>query len=191
LKRYRSPREVLAEIEKLVAARPSISAPLSVLDETAELLYRARNYSWIGIFLHAGEELVRQASRGAAADPDTPQTRSTIVVPIKIVGRELGAIEAESEREYAFGRQERVLLERVAARLARYLATRGKHVLRRLREQTQPTADAAAPAVAADLQVAFRRTQPFAAKKSVKPSKPSLKPSGRAGLRPASGATSH
>lgn len=186
MKRYRSPREVLAEVEKLVAARPTITAPLSVLDETAELLYRARNYFWIGIYLNAGEESVRQAFRGPEPDPGSPQTGSKFVAPIRIVGRVLGVIDVGSDREHTFGPQERVLLERVATRLGRYLATRGKHVLRRLREQARPAADASLPGTL-EPQVAFRRPQPPAARKAVKP----LKSSGRRSLRPASRATSY
>ena len=133
MKRYRSPREVLAEVEKLAAARPSMTAPLAVLDQTAELLYRARNYSWVGISLHAGEQSFRQVTRGSEPGSGLLPARSQFMVPIRIAGRELGVIELESEREYAFGRGERVLLERVAARLGRYLGTRGKHVLFKLR----------------------------------------------------------
>ena len=80
-----------------------------------------------------------------------------------------------------------MLLERVAARLGRYLGTRGKHVLRRLREQAQSAADAALVAVPGP-SAAIHAEQP-AEKKSVKPLKPS--PSGRRSLRPASGVTSY
>ena len=55
MKRYRPPREVLAEVQKLLAGRASAAAPLSVLDQTVELLHRARNYFRIGISLNAGE----------------------------------------------------------------------------------------------------------------------------------------
>ncbi|MGH9577735.1 MAG: hypothetical protein ACRD3R_09885, partial [Terriglobales bacterium] len=163
MKRYRTPREVLAEVEKLAAARPSMTAPLAVLDQTAELLHRARNYSWVGISLHAGEQSFRQVCRGSEPDPGLPQARSKFMAPIRIVGRELGVIELESEREYAFGRQERVLLERVASRLGRYIVTRGKHVLFRLREQAQSAADAAAAAVLGP-SAAIRPDQPSAKK---------------------------
>ena len=33
-----------------------------------------------------------------------PPARSKFMAPIRIVGRELGVIELESERQYAFGR---------------------------------------------------------------------------------------
>lgn len=189
MKRYRSPREVLAEVEKVLAGRASVAAPLSLLDQTLDILYHARHYFCIGISLSAGEQMVRQAFRGPvppgdthAGERDSAGARCSIVVPIQIGRRVLGAIDVESDREYAFGREDRVLLQRVAARLARYLSTRGKHVLRRLREQAQPVADAAAIAVPGP-GVAIRAAQP--AKKSVKPLRPSL----RARLRPASGVT--
>ncbi len=188
MKRYRSPREVLAEVEKAMAARPSISAPLAVLDQTADLLYRGRNYSWIGIYLNTGEQMVRQAFRGTEPDPALPQARSKFAAPIRIVGRTLGVIETESDREHAFGRVDRVLLQQVATRLGRYLPTRGKHVLRRVREQAQPAADAGAAVPGPG--VALPAAQP-AAKKSVKPLRPSMRPSARRSPRPASGVTSY
>ncbi|MGH6629855.1 MAG: GAF domain-containing protein [Burkholderiales bacterium] len=181
MKRYRPTREVLAEVDKVLAGRASACAPLSLLDETVDLLYHARHYGWIGIYLNAGEQQVRQAFRGRERVPPC----SAIAVPIRIGSRVLGVMDVESDRENAFGKVDRVFLEEVARRLARYLTTRGKHVLRRLRDQTQPAADAAEAAV--DSPIGVRRAPVVGAKKSVRPSS---KPSGRAGLRPASGVTS-
>ena len=186
MKRYRTPREVLAEVDKLAAARPSISAPLAVLDETVELLHRARHYSWIGIYLNAGEPMVRLAVRGEELDPGSARPHSKFAAPMRIVGRELGVIEAESDREHAFGREDRVLLQRVATRLALYLSTRGKHILRRLLDASPPVADAAS----LDPRPSLAAAQP-AAKKSVKPLKSASKSFGRHTLRPASGVTSY
>jgi putative methionine-R-sulfoxide reductase with GAF domain len=186
LKRYRSPREVLAEVEKVLAGRASVAAPVSLLDQTLDILYHARHYSWIGIYLHAGEQAIRQAFRGEEADPGSPQSRSKFATPIRIGWRVLGVMEVESDREHAFGRHDRVLLERVASRLALYLATRGKHILRRLRDQTESLTEVEAAAVA-EPRVPSRRPQPVGSKKSVQPSRPSSKRFGRTALRPASG----
>ncbi len=189
MKRYRPLREVLAEVEKLMAERPNMSAPLAVLDQVADLLYRSRNYSWVGISLHAGEQSFRQVFRGAEPNLGHAAGRSNFMVAIRMVGRELGVMELESAREHAFGREERVLLKRVAALLGRYLVTRGKHVLFKLREQARSAADAAPVAVPGP-NAALRDPQ-LAAKKSVKPLKPSPQPSARRSLRPASGVTSY
>lgn len=70
------------------------------------------------------------------------ETRSEIVVPIKIAGRTLGVIDVESDRVNAFGVQDRVLLKTVAMKLARYLTSNGKWLARRAREK-QAAMDAA------------------------------------------------
>ena len=182
VKRYRPTREVLAEVEKVLAGRARASAPLALLDETVDLLYHARHYAWIGIYLNAQEQQVRQAFRGRERVPPG----SEIALPIRIGSRVLGVMDVESDRENAFGRVDRVFLEEVARRLARYFTTRGKHLLRRLRDQAQPHAEAAEATVEPHLGV--RRAPVVGAKKSVRPSS---KPSGRAVLRPASGVTSY
>lgn len=63
------------------------------------------------------------------------QTKSEIVVPIKIAGRVLGVIDVESDRQNAFGGSDRVLLKQVAERLARFLTGRGKILVRHARER--------------------------------------------------------
>jgi GAF domain-containing protein len=73
------------------------------------------------------------------------ETKSEVVVPIKIAGRTLGVIDVESDRLNAFSPQERVLLKTVARKLARYLTSNGKWLVRRAREQ-QAAAEAAVPA---------------------------------------------
>jgi GAF domain-containing protein len=110
------------------------------------------HYSWVGIYLVEGDDLVLgpwngpqatehvripvgQGVCGAAAasgvteivddvnaDPRYlacfPSTRSEIVVPIARDGRVVGEIDIDSDRPAAFGEDDRVLLERVAAIIA-------------------------------------------------------------------------
>jgi putative methionine-R-sulfoxide reductase with GAF domain len=170
LKRYRSPREVLADVERVLAARHSAASQTSPLDEVVETLFDGRHYFWIGIYLVIGEQVVRQAFRGPVPPchafafgvgnvgttgqsgvvkviPDVTQdptyrvcfleTRSEIVVPIKIAGKVLGVIDVESDRENAFGKADRVLLENVAKRLARFFTGRGRYLVRRAREAAE------------------------------------------------------
>ena len=61
---------------------------------------------------------------------------------MKIAGREVGFLNVESERENAFGSEERVLLERVAGLLAKFLTGPGKYLVRRAAEP-QPVPRAA------------------------------------------------
>jgi len=172
--RYRSARDLIAEIQQALEAKPQPRAA-TPLDKTVELLSESRGYFWIGIYLVLGEKVVRQAFRGpeppchefalgkgnvgtagqsglikvisdVSEDPTYSmcfvQTKSEIVVPIKLAGRTLGVIDVESDRLNAFGPQERVLLKTVATKLARYLASNGKWLVRRAREK-QAAADSA------------------------------------------------
>jgi len=58
-------------------------------------------------------------------------TRKKIIVSMKIAGRELGFLNVESDRENSFGSEDRVLLERVADLLARFLTGPGKYLVRK------------------------------------------------------------
>jgi putative methionine-R-sulfoxide reductase with GAF domain len=59
------------------------------------------------------------------------ETKSEIVVPIKIVTHVLGVIDVESDRPNAFGAKDRILLKKVAEQLARFLSVRGRYLVRR------------------------------------------------------------
>jgi len=63
-----------------------------------------------------------------------PETRSKILVSIKLASRELGVLAVESDRENTFGAEDRVLLEGVADVLARFLAGKGKYLVRKARQ---------------------------------------------------------
>jgi GAF domain-containing protein len=126
-----------------------------VLQQAVDVLHdEVEHYSWVGIYLVEGDELVLgpwkgpqatehvripvgQGVCGAAAasgvteivddvnaDPRYlacfPSTRSEIVVPIAREGRVVGEIDIDSDRPAAFGEDDRVLLERVAAVLATF-----------------------------------------------------------------------
>jgi putative methionine-R-sulfoxide reductase with GAF domain len=58
-------------------------------------------------------------------------TLKKILVAMKVAGREIGYLNVESDRENAFGSEERVLLERVAGLLARFLTGPGKYLVRK------------------------------------------------------------
>ena len=63
---------------------------------------------------------------------------------MKIAGREIGFLNVESNRENAFGGDERVLLERVAGLLAKFLTGPGKYLVRKAGEpEPKPRAAAA------------------------------------------------
>jgi hypothetical protein len=146
LKVYRSTRQLLVDVESaLAASRPSFHR--SPLDEVIDLLCRGRHYPWVGIFLSAGENLP-QHLLGAGGDLPgqvaLAETRSKILVSMRLASRQLGVLSVESDHENAFGAEDRVLLEGVADALARFLAGRGKYLARKAR---QPDVGAGVPPV--------------------------------------------
>jgi L-methionine (R)-S-oxide reductase len=176
VKRYRSARDVLADVERaLAASKPG--ARVTPFDDVLDILYKGRHYFWIGIYLVVGREVRRQAFRGpvppchtfafgkgnvgttgeqgitkvigdVSQDPTYSmcflETKSEMVVPIKLVTTTLGVIDVESDRTNAFGSVDRVLLKRVANVLAKFLHSKGKYLVRKAREadarQAKPAA---------------------------------------------------
>ena len=137
---YRSTRDVLSEIKcRLAANRPSFHA--SPLQDVIDLLCRARHYSWMGIYLATGKSEAQQLlGEGGEPHPGQmarPETRSKILVSMKLASRELGVLDVESDRENAFGSEDRVLLENVASVLARFLSASGKYLVRKARLKPQ------------------------------------------------------
>lgn len=142
---------------------PTYALPL---ERVLELLYEGRHYSWIGIYLVFGETAVRQAfcgpvppchsfsvgSANAGAGERGPghstfrETKSEIMVPIKLATRILGVIDAESDHVNAFSSEDRVLLERLADMLARFLAGDGKYIVRHAQEHWRRSTRSAARA---------------------------------------------
>ena len=135
MRTYRSTRDLLADVKKVLADnRPSFHH--SPLEEIAGLLCEGRHYSWVGIYLTLDEKSSSALLEEALIKPNQVAvhgTRKKIVVAMRVGGRELGFLNVESDRESAFGSEDRVLLDRVAGMLARFLAgPRGKYlVLRR------------------------------------------------------------
>ncbi len=137
MKTYRSARELLAEVERVLAGKHSPRHP--PLDRVIELLCEGRHYAWLGIYLRVDERWQRLVGAGGEAQPTElalPNTRSKVIVSMRLAGRELGVLGVESERDNAFGPEDRVMLEKVASLLARFLTGRGKYLVRRAREST-------------------------------------------------------
>ena len=132
MKSYGSSRTLLADIEDVLASnRPSFHH--SPLERVTEILSEGRHYSWVGIYLTLGQKssspLLETGQHPAHVA--VPGTLRKILVSMKVAGRDLGYLSVESDREAAFGAEERVLLERVAGLLARFLAGPGKYLVRK------------------------------------------------------------
>jgi hypothetical protein len=134
LKVYRPTRQLLADVECLLAAnRPD--AHHSPLDDVIDLLCRGRHYAWVGVFLAVPDNAIQPAmATSSLAEVTLRETQSKILVTMKLASRELGVLGVESDRVNAFGAQDRVLLEAVADTLARFLAGNGKYLVRRVRK---------------------------------------------------------
>ena len=147
MKVYRSTRQLLADVDCLLAAsRPS--ARHSPLDEVIDLLCQGRYYAWVGIFLAVGENALQQSLGAGGDSPDEvtlPETRSKILISMKLASREVGVLSVESNRENGFGAEDRVLLEAVANVLARFLTGPGKYIARKARLYASRTGRAGTP----------------------------------------------
>jgi hypothetical protein len=139
LKVYRPTRQLLADVERLLASSRA-SARQSPLEDVVDLLCLGRHYAWVGIFLAAGEKASQQslgAGSDALSEVALPETRSKILISLKLASREVGFLSVESSHENAFGAEDQVLLEAVANRLARFLAGRGKYLARKARDASR------------------------------------------------------
>lgn len=61
--RYRSAHDLLSSLKKLLVSNSRDNAG-DVLEEVVEQLYEGRNYFWIGVYLAAGDKVIRQCFRG-------------------------------------------------------------------------------------------------------------------------------
>ena len=146
MKSYRLTRDLLADIEQALAEnRPSFHE--SPLEKVAGLLAEGRHYGWVGIYLTLEKLQATPLLQNTVhpAEFAASGTRKKVIVTMKIAGREIGFLNVESNRENAFGSDERVLLERVAGLLAKFLTGPGKYLVRKA-GQPEPTPRAAAAA---------------------------------------------
>jgi len=140
LKTYRSPRNVVAQIEQLIAANKPSPRPPSALARILKLLCESRNYQRAGVFLAVNGREVPRAFGGTQAAADEP--RPELSVPIKIAGHALGSLRVQLAPGHTFSPEEHVLLHEVAEVLALYLTGKGKYLVRKTREALRDSAAA-------------------------------------------------
>lgn len=127
MKTYRTPHDLQAMIEGVLQRR-AISPTAAPLDEVAAILCEGRHYSWIGIYL----VVAPSAGPRKKTSPAAPESR--VVVPIKLGQHVFGAIEVRGEDGKTLAGEDRILLKRVATRLAKYLHGPGAYLVRKARE---------------------------------------------------------
>jgi hypothetical protein len=132
LKTYRLPRNVVAEVKRLIASDKPSPHPPSALVRILKLLCESRNYQRAGIFLAVNGREVPRAFGGAQAAAG--ESRPELSVPIKIASHSLGSLRVQLAPGHGFSPQERVFLHQVARILALYLTSKGKYVVRKTRE---------------------------------------------------------
>ena len=148
MKMYRPAKSILADIQLTLAAKPSIHH--SPLETVAGLLCEGRHYSWAGIYLtldpKSAPALLQDASELHPGQFAHPATRKKIIIAMKIAGREVGTLNVESSHEDSFGSEDRVLLDRVAGLLARFLTGAGKYLVRKAAKPAEASMPRAAAA---------------------------------------------
>jgi putative methionine-R-sulfoxide reductase with GAF domain len=126
MKKYESPAELLIEIESIFESnRPC--AYRSPLNAVVARLQQGRHYGWAGIYI-AVDRNTRAAN--APAQIELAETRSKILISMKLSGRGYGILSVESERK-TFRPEDRVFLEQVANLGARFLAGPGRYLVRK------------------------------------------------------------
>ena len=132
MKVYRSTRQILADIKGILAtSQPSFHH--SPLEDVIELLCRGRHYAWAGIYLAVGGNGAQHSLSAGGDIPhhvELPETRSKILISMRLAFGEVGVLSVESDHENA---EDRVLLEEVADAVARFLVGRGKYLARKAR----------------------------------------------------------
>lgn len=132
MKTYLLPRNVVAQVKRLIATdKPSPHQP-SALARILKLLCESRNYERAGVFLTIDGREVPRAFGGTQAAAGAP--RPELSVPIKIARHALGSLRVQLAPGHTFSPEERVLLHEVAEILALYLSSKGKYVVRKARE---------------------------------------------------------
>ncbi|MFZ3213721.1 MAG: hypothetical protein WA188_19620 [Terriglobales bacterium] len=132
MKTYGLPRNVVAEIKRLIASDKPSPRPPSALVRILKLLCESRHYERAGIFLAVNGREVPRAFGGAQAAGGESRPESS--VPIKIASHSLGSLRVQLAPGHSFSPEERVLLHKVAEILALYLSGKGKYLVRKTRE---------------------------------------------------------
>jgi len=132
LKTYTSPRNVVAEIEQLIARDKPSPRPPSALVRVLKLLCEGRHYNRAGVFLMVNGREVPRAFGGAQTSAG--ETRTELSVPIAIGSHTLGSLRVQPAAGHGFSSEERILLHEVTAILALYLSGKGKYLVRKTRE---------------------------------------------------------
>ena len=144
MKTYTAPRQLLSQIDEILKQRPDPQR--SPLQEVVDSLQHGRHYYFVGAFLRVQDFTDEQSYHRPPSGERTHMEE--LVVPIRIGVHELGAIQVQSER--AISRQERILLEAVAKKLARFLSSNGRYLLRRLREAAKEHSEESAQSAKAN-----------------------------------------
>ncbi len=137
MKSYRPARQLLAEVEQVLAKKYSPRA--QTVEQVLGILQEGRCYSYAGVFLALEDQDRRQfVGKELTSVASVEENKGRLVVPIKMPGRLLGVLHVETDRANGFSGIDRQLLADVAARLAMFLSTNGRYIV--FRAKMQPVA---------------------------------------------------
>jgi hypothetical protein len=130
MKRYRPVREVLADIEQILAQK--YAAGTHPLSQVVELLVDGRHYGRVELVL----DLTVVRERRYVVGPEPGEVHSEIKAPLQLATHSYGELVVKDARPNAFKGEDRVLVKDVAEQVTRFLAGKGKHIVLQGRLQT-------------------------------------------------------
>ncbi len=141
MKRFRSTRDVLAEVREVLAQPPQVGGvgPLPVVIAALE---DGRGFAAVGIYLSVRDRLLREwATAGQPSELSSAMSQADgqSTAPLKIGGRIHGALHVEADPQRGFAADDRVLIKEVASALAQFLTGRGRYIVRAARERSAGT----------------------------------------------------
>jgi len=158
VKKYRDPKRVLDEVIGLLHKERRyfwIGLYLIVGNKAVRVAFRGLTPPCHEFELGKGNvgtagetgvvKVVPDVTKDATYSQCFIETKSEIVVPIKIAQRVLGVMDVESDRPDAFRYKDQAILKRTAKLLATYIAPRNNALTRKLKPAARPSA-AEAPA---------------------------------------------
>ena len=100
MKRFRAPREVLAEVAAVLSAKTAPVGRGKPLQEIVDLLASGRHYFWTAVYLVIGEQVICQASHGPACDHPVVRLGEGLVGSVAKTGTYVSVADVSQSKEY-------------------------------------------------------------------------------------------
>lgn len=100
MKRYRMPREVLAEVVEVLSAKTQAPGRDTPLQDVVDVIASGRHYFWTAIYLVVGEQVVCHASHGPHCSRPVVTLGEGIVGTVAKSGRHVLEADVSRNRDY-------------------------------------------------------------------------------------------